>query len=201
LSSLWSDFTSACWSKQVICTRTHDVSNHSNHFEHISTRSCLHHTCNMRPQYDCILTNINDITKYKTPIYIIPLGGLHVFPWWWKIHQNKRKIQYFLLTNTSPLLSKNSCIVSIFSCSRACSLSENTRICGVPVWLVPGLTATQAAEKPWERGWFKSQWEFLNVTRTQSSCEKSKKVNALPKVVGFLLVLRFSPTGKVDRVG
>ena len=27
---------------------------------------------------------------------------------------------------------------------------------------------------------------FLNATRTQSSCEKSKKVNALPQVVGFL---------------
>ena len=38
-------------------------------------------------------------------------------------------------------------------------------------------------------------------TRTQSSCEESK-VNALPKVVGFLpRVLRFPPTGKVDRVG
>ena len=43
---------------------------------------------------------------------------------------------------------------------------------------------------------------FLNANRTQSSCEKSKKkVNALPKVVGFLQVLRFPPTGKVDRVG
>jgi hypothetical protein len=41
---------------------------------------------------------------------------------------------------------------------------------------------------------------FLNATRTQSSCEKSK-VNALPKVVGFPRVLRFPPTGKVDRVG
>ena len=41
---------------------------------------------------------------------------------------------------------------------------------------------------------------FLNATRTQSSCEKSK-VNAMPKVVGFLRVLRFPPTGKVDRVG
>ena len=41
---------------------------------------------------------------------------------------------------------------------------------------------------------------FLNATRTQSSCEKSK-VNALPKVVGFLRVLRFPPKGKVDRVG
>jgi hypothetical protein len=27
------------------------------------------------------------------------------------------------------------------------------------------------------------------------------KVNALPKVVGFPRVLRFPPTGKVDRVG
>ena len=36
--------------------------------------------------------------------------------------------------------------------------------------------------------------------RTQSSCEKSI-VNALPKVVGFLRVLRFPPTGKVDWVG
>jgi hypothetical protein len=42
---------------------------------------------------------------------------------------------------------------------------------------------------------------FLNATRTQSSCEKSKKANALAKVVGFLRVLRFPPTGKVDRVG
>jgi hypothetical protein len=41
---------------------------------------------------------------------------------------------------------------------------------------------------------------ILNATRTQSSCEKSK-VNALPKVVGFPRVLRFPPTGKVDRVG
>ena len=30
---------------------------------------------------------------------------------------------------------------------------------------------------------------------------KRVKVNALPKVVGFLRVLRFPPTGKVDRVG
>jgi hypothetical protein len=28
-----------------------------------------------------------------------------------------------------------------------------------------------------------------------------ESVNALPKVVGFLRVLRFPPTGKVDRVG
>ena len=38
----------------------------------------------------------------------------------------------------------------------------------------------------------------LMWTRTQSSCEKSI-VNALPKVVDFLRVLRFPPTGKVDR--
>jgi hypothetical protein len=31
-------------------------------------------------------------------------------------------------------------------------------------------------------------------------CEK-KSVNALPKIVGFLRVLRFPPTGNVDRVG
>ena len=30
---------------------------------------------------------------------------------------------------------------------------------------------------------------------------KTVKVNALPKVVGFPRVLRFPPTGKVDRVG
>jgi hypothetical protein len=30
---------------------------------------------------------------------------------------------------------------------------------------------------------------------------KRVKVNALPKVVGFLRVLRFPPTGKVDGVG
>ena len=42
---------------------------------------------------------------------------------------------------------------------------------------------------------------FLNVTQTQSSCEKSKSQRALSKVVGFLRVLRFPPTGKVGRVG
>ena len=31
--------------------------------------------------------------------------------------------------------------------------------------------------------------------------KRVKKVNALPKVVGFLRVLRFPPTGTVDRVG
>ena len=41
---------------------------------------------------------------------------------------------------------------------------------------------------------------ILMWTRTQSSCEKSI-VNALPKVVDFLRVLRFFPTEKVDRVG
>jgi hypothetical protein len=30
---------------------------------------------------------------------------------------------------------------------------------------------------------------------------KRVKVNGLPKVVGFLRVLRFPPTGKVERVG
>ena len=40
---------------------------------------------------------------------------------------------------------------------------------------------------------------ILMWTRTQSSYEKSI-VNALPKVVGFLRVLRFPPTGKVDWV-
>ena len=43
-------------------------------------------------------------------------------------------------------------------------------------------------------------WFILMWTRTQSSCEKSI-VNALPKVMGFLRVLRLPPTGKVDRVG
>jgi hypothetical protein len=31
--------------------------------------------------------------------------------------------------------------------------------------------------------------------------KRVKRVNALPKVVGFLQVLRFPPTGKVARVG
>jgi hypothetical protein len=34
-----------------------------------------------------------------------------------------------------------------------------------------------------------------------SRCTWKELVNALPKVVGFLWVLRFPPTGKVDRVG
>jgi hypothetical protein len=42
---------------------------------------------------------------------------------------------------------------------------------------------------------------FLNATRKPSPRVKRVKVNALPKVVGFLRVLRFPPTGKVDRVG
>ena len=40
----------------------------------------------------------------------------------------------------------------------------------------------------------------LNVDSNPVLCEKSV-VNALPKVVGFLRVLRFPPTGKVDWVG
>ena len=32
------------------------------------------------------------------------------------------------------------------------------------------------------------------------SDKSDKSVNALPKVVGFLRVLRFPPTGKVDRM-
>ena len=39
---------------------------------------------------------------------------------------------------------------------------------------------------------------FLNATRTQSSCEKSKSQRSAES---FLRVLRFPPTGKVDRVG
>jgi citrate synthase len=43
---------------------------------------------------------------------------------------------------------------------------------------------------------------FLNAMRPEPSHHvKRVKVNALPKVVGFLRVLRFPPTGKVDRVG
>jgi hypothetical protein len=41
---------------------------------------------------------------------------------------------------------------------------------------------------------------ILNATRTQSSCEKSKSQRSA-EVVGFPRVLRFPPTGKVDRVG
>ena len=41
---------------------------------------------------------------------------------------------------------------------------------------------------------------FLNATRTQSSCEKSKCQRSAESR-GFLRVLRFPPTGKVDRVG
>ncbi len=38
----------------------------------------------------------------------------------------------------------------------------------------------------------------LNVTRTHCSAHvKRVKVNTLPKVVGFLRVLRFPPTGKL----
>ena len=41
--------------------------------------------------------------------------------------------------------------------------------------------------------------EFVGSILAKDSCEES--VNALPKVVGILQVLRFPPTGKVDRVG
>ena len=40
----------------------------------------------------------------------------------------------------------------------------------------------------------------VQYVKSLYSCEKSI-VNALPKVVGFLRVLRFPPTGKVDWVG
>ena len=40
------------------------------------------------------------------------------------------------------------------------------------------------------------------ITSEINSCTDScEKVNALPKVVGFLRVLRFPPTGKVDCMG
>ena len=41
---------------------------------------------------------------------------------------------------------------------------------------------------------------FLNATRTQSSCEKSKSQRSAESR-GFPPVLRFPPTGKFDRVG
>jgi hypothetical protein len=49
---------------------------------------------------------------------------------------------------------------------------------------------------------FKSQWELLNVTRTQSSCEKSKK-STLCRTGSWVFsgYSVFPPTGKVDRVG
>ena len=43
--------------------------------------------------------------------------------------------------------------------------------------------------------------EFVGSILTTDSFEKSQPVNALPKVVGFLRVLWFPPTGKVDRTG
>ena len=46
--------------------------------------------------------------------------------------------------------------------------------------------------------------ENFSMRLEPSSYVKRVKVNALPKVVGFLRllrVLRFPPTGKVDRVG
>ena len=41
---------------------------------------------------------------------------------------------------------------------------------------------------------------FLNATRTQSSCEKSKSQRSAESR-GFPPGTRFPPTGKVDRVG
>ena len=41
---------------------------------------------------------------------------------------------------------------------------------------------------------------YMGSILATDSCE-TESVNALPKVVGFLRVLRFLPTGKVDRVG
>ena len=43
--------------------------------------------------------------------------------------------------------------------------------------------------------------ENISMWLETSPHVKRVKVNALPKVVGFLRVLRFPPTGKVDRVG
>ena len=56
------------------------------------------------------------------------------------------------------------------------------------------------------------QFEFIGASVAQSSRRPpplyrtsdhtwEKFVHALPKVVGFLPVVRFPPTGKVDRVG
>ena len=41
--------------------------------------------------------------------------------------------------------------------------------------------------------------EFVGSILATDSCEEP--VNALTKVVGYLRVLRFPPTGNVDRVG
>jgi hypothetical protein len=43
--------------------------------------------------------------------------------------------------------------------------------------------------------------ENISMWLEPSPHVKRVKVNALPKVVGLLRVLRFPPTGKVDRVG
>jgi hypothetical protein len=51
----------------------------------------------------------------------------------------------------------------------------------------------QCTEKAKHRN--RSHFEFLTTFGTLES------VNALPKVAGFLQVLRFPPTGKVDMVG
>jgi hypothetical protein len=64
------------------------------------------------------------------------------------------------------------------------------------------LTSTlinQSESRIWEL-WVGSQIQ-ISVWLNPSPHVKRVKVYALPKVVGFLQVLRFPPTGKVDRVG
>jgi hypothetical protein len=53
-----------------------------------------------------------------------------------------------------------------------------------------GAVVRTSAFHLWDRG-FDSRYELM----------WKESVNALPKVVGFPRVLRFPPTGKVDRVG
>ena len=53
-----------------------------------------------------------------------------------------------------------------------------------------GTVVTSTAFHLWDRG-FDSRYGLM----------WEESVNALPKVVGFLRVLQFPPTGEVDRVG
>jgi hypothetical protein len=72
---------------------------------------------------------------------------------------------------------------------RACDPREGTRGSGIIRCQKPGILAKIELRIPFQR-----PIRFLPETDYPRDC-------ALPKVVGFLRVLRFPPTGKVDRVG
>lgn len=69
-------------------------------------------------------------------------------------------------------------------------LPANTRISGVPVWISPGLMATQAADKPWERGCAKISTEIRTLNLSKKLLVLIKKIPVLTIAIFRLISLK-----------